>query len=217
MTLASTSTSTTTNERIIITRKTKTAAKSQAQQQQQTQEAQEAQLSLARLESKITIVTDGFIDFVIKKLRSLDRPIIIAAANATTTTITNNNHNNNYNNYNKIGRQNIETICDYLIAMTTEVNPSLMHKRNQMQVLCYLSEHYNNLKPFKQMTSNDIISYLDTLRKPESLDSDHKWIGTYNLRRVYFIRFFKWLYNSNLINPDKRLMPNVMKNIPQLK
>jgi hypothetical protein len=98
----------------------------------------------------------------------------------------------------EVGRQNIETICDYFIAMNSEINPSLMHKRNQMQVLCYLSEYHNNQIPFREMTTEDILAYLDTLRRSESSDPNHKWIGTYNLRRIYFIRFFKWLHSANL-------------------
>ena len=34
------------------------------------------------------------------------------------------------------------------------------------------------------MTREDILSYLDSLRKPEGSDPYHKWIGTYNLRSV---------------------------------
>jgi hypothetical protein len=100
--------------------------------------------------------------------------------------------------------------------MKAEVNSSLMHKKNIMQVLCYLSEHHNNLKLFREMTSNDVLSYLDTLRKPGSSDPYHKWIGTYDLLQVYFLRFFKWLYNPD-IKPDDRPTPDVMKNICQLK
>ena len=154
---------------------------------------QTAQAQLTRLERKIAIATEGQVNFVIKKLRSL------------------------YANNKIVGLQNIEAICDYTIAMNAEVNPSLMHKRNQMQVLCLLSEHHNNQILFSDMTSNDILSYMDTLRKPEASDPNHAWIGTYNLRRTYFLRFFKWLYNPNL-RPQDRPTPNkVMGNILQLK
>jgi hypothetical protein len=187
----STSTKTKTNPlpSSIISAAATTTSQAQTQEQEQ----------LTRLERKITIATESFVPFLIKKLRSLG-------------------NNNNKDGVaakikeNKIGRQNIETICDYLIAMNAEINPSLMHKRNQMQVLCYLSEYHNNQKPFREMTSNDILAYLDSFRKPEASDPNHQWIGTYNLRRIYFIRFFKWLYNPNL-NPNDRPYPDVMRNI----
>ena len=44
----------------------------------------------------------------------------------------------------------------------------------------------------------------------------HKWIGTYNIYRIYLLRFFKWLYYPD-IEPDKRPKPEVIENIPQLK
>ena len=67
--------------------------------------------------------------------------------------------------------------------MNAEVNPVLANKQNQTQILCYLSE-FRKQKPFTNMTREDILSYLDSLRKPEDSDPYHKWIGTYNLRSV---------------------------------
>lgn len=36
------------------------------------------------------------------------------------------------------------------------------------------------------MTREDILSYLNRLRRPESTDPLHKWIGIYNLHKTYF-------------------------------
>jgi integrase len=44
----------------------------------------------------------------------------------------------------------------------------------------------------------------------------HKWIGTYNLFRIYLLRFFKWLYYQD-IEPDKRPKPSVVENLARLK
>jgi integrase len=44
----------------------------------------------------------------------------------------------------------------------------------------------------------------------------HKWIGTYNIYRIYLLRFFKWLYYPD-IEPSKRPKPSVIENIAQLK
>jgi hypothetical protein len=96
----------------------------------------------------------------------------------------------------KQSSENAETIADYVLAMNVEVNPSIAHRSNQIRTLSYLSE-FHKQKPFSKMTRNDIIQYLESLRKPEELDPLHKWIGTYNLRRTYLMRFFKWLYNPD--------------------
>jgi integrase/recombinase XerD len=66
------------------------------------------------------------------------------------------------------------------------------------------------------MKREDVISFLDSVRKPEISDPQHKWIGTYNLYRVLIIKFFKWLYYPEM-QPSKRPKPSLVENIPQLK
>jgi integrase len=66
------------------------------------------------------------------------------------------------------------------------------------------------------MTRNDVMQYLDGHRRPEESDPLHKWIGTYNLRRAYLLRFFKWLYHPKM-EPSKRPIPDVVKNIRSFK
>ncbi|MGI0042432.1 MAG: hypothetical protein ACRD47_01865 [Nitrososphaeraceae archaeon] len=39
------------------------------------------------------------------------------------------------------------------------------------------------------MKRDDIIAYLNSLRKPD--DPSHRWIGTYNLDLLFITRFFK--------------------------
>ena len=63
------------------------------------------------------------------------------------------------------------------------------------------------------MTRDDVLHYFNGHRRPEESDPLHKWIGTYNLRRAYLKRFFKWLYYPEL-EPSKRPIPDVVKNIP---
>src|SRR5437773_10762245 len=74
------------------------------------------------------------------------------------------------------------------------------------------------------MTDNDIFHYLDSSRKPESQDSLHKWIGSYNTKRITMIRFFKWLYYQGIDSPERRnelsriqRKPECIMDIPQLK
>jgi hypothetical protein len=68
-------------------------------------------------------------------------------------------------------------------------------------LLCNLSTFFNkkenksaNAKSFKEMTRQDLLSFLDDRRKPDYVDPLHKWIGTYNTYRMQLMRFFKWLY-----------------------
>jgi integrase len=111
--------------------------------------------------------------------------------------------------------QNAETIADYILAMNVEVNPSNHYRTSQIRTLSYLSE-FHKQKPFLKMTRDYILQYLNSYRRPEELDPLHKWIGTYNLRRVFLLRFFKWLYYPEL-EPSRRPIPDVVKNIPTFK
>ena len=49
-----------------------------------------------------------------------------------------------------------------------------------------------NEKQFLDITREEFQSFLDSLRKPETLDPLHKWIGTYNQYIILLSRFFKW-------------------------
>ena len=116
----------------------------------------------------------------------------------------------------KITRENCLTIINYVLAMQTEVNPSVSTRINTVYKLKLLAGKHNP-KPFKDMTRQDIIEYLDTFRKPESIDPMHKWIGTYEMSRVILLRFFRWLYYPDVTPHKARPKPEVMENIPKIK
>jgi hypothetical protein len=110
---------------------------------------------------------------------------------------------------------NIAIICDYVAALNEEINPSFTYRTDVLAVLCQLSNFVN--KNFKNMIRDDIMQYLNSLKKTEEADPLHKWIGTYNLRRIYLMRFFKWLYYPDIRPTNKRLTPEVVKDISRLK
>ena len=108
---------------------------------------------------------------------------------------------------------NLMIINEYLYSMQTEINLSDSYKFTNTKLLTILSKFHKG-KLFTKMEREDIIGYLNSLRKPD--DALHGWIGTYNLYRILLIRFFKWLYNPKL-EPQQRLRPEVVQNIPKLK
>jgi integrase len=114
------------------------------------------------------------------------------------------------------GKENALTICNYISSIKSEINPSDHYRKDVIILLCNLSTFFKNAKLFKEITREDVLSFLDSFRKAESVDPLHKWIGTYNTYRMHLMRFFKWLYSSN-IEPNKRPKPPVIENIPQLK
>jgi hypothetical protein len=114
----------------------------------------------------------------------------------------------------EMSRENAFVICDYILAMNTDINPSSNYRQTTIQLLIQLSKFLS--KPFDLITREDILRFLDSLRKPESLDPLHKWVGTYNIYNIQLTRFFRWYYSPDL-EPDKRQKPKVVENIPKLK
>jgi hypothetical protein len=109
-----------------------------------------------------------------------------------------------------ISAENALTISEYIMIMKTEINPSDNYRRDNIKLLIRFSMFHHN-KAFKQIIRNDVLSFLESLRKPEASDPLHKWIGTYNLFRMYLLRFFKWLYYPET-EPSKRPRPAMTGN-----
>lgn len=116
----------------------------------------------------------------------------------------------------KISRENCSTIVSYIMAMQTETNLSDDYRLNIINLLKQTAE-YHNPKSFKEMTRQDILDFLDRYKKPESVDPLHRWIGTYEIYRIIFLRFFKWLYYPDISPSKKRPIPPVMQNIHKIK
>jgi hypothetical protein len=116
----------------------------------------------------------------------------------------------------KITRQNCSIIVDYILAMQTEVNPSPRYRVDTIFKLKQLAE-FHNAKSFRDMTRQDVLDFLDNLRKPESVDPMHKWIGTHETSRIILLHFFKWLYYPDFSPARKRPKPAIMDNIAKLK
>ena len=102
------------------------------------------------------------------------------------------------------------------MSMKTETNLSDSYRKSVIILLSKFSIFFRNQKSFKSIIREDVLKFLDSFRKPESVDMLHQWIGTYNMYRIYLTRFFKWLYSPD-IEQNKRPKPSVIENIPQLR
>jgi integrase len=118
---------------------------------------------------------------------------------------------NNNNN-----KENATIIANYIMSMKTETNLSDSYRKSVIILLSKFSIFFRNQKSFKSIIREDVLEFLDSFRKPESVDMLHQWIGTYNMYRIYLMRFFKWLYSPD-IEQNKRPKPSVIENIPQLR
>ena len=86
-------------------------------------------------------------------------------------------------------QDNAVTIANYILCMKHEVNISENYKISSIRTLVKLSNFIN--KPFIEITHQDFLSFLNSLRKPEPVDPLHKWIGTYNNYLVVMFKFFQ--------------------------
>src|SRR5215208_4805315 len=96
---------------------------------------------------------------------------------------------------NKIPKEDAMTVIDYIISLKAEINPSGNYRRDIVKCLTRFiafCHKEREAKKLKQLDRKDVLAFLDSLRKSGIVDPLHKWIGTYNLYRIYLIRFFKW-------------------------
>ena len=67
--------------------------------------------------------------------------------------------------------------------MQTEVSPTEECKINTILKLKHFAE-VNEPKTFCDITMQDVIDFLDSYRKPETVDPLHRWMGTYEVYRT---------------------------------
>ena len=143
------------------------------------------------LEEKINLITDGLLPFFKTVLTT------------------------------RFSSQNANTVCDYIIANRRENNVGTHTIRTKIQTLVNFSEFIGVGKQFRKasdkITKKDVQVFLDHYRKDERADPLHKWIGSYNLKRIILIQFFKWLYDPNNLEPRNRKTPDVVAGIKQYK
>src|SRR5437867_3070171 len=65
----------------------------------------------------------------------------------------------------KVNPENTNIICDYIAAELTEINIKQSTKEGKIKVLIWLSNFYPG-KSFQSMQKNDLLQYLNSLRKP---------------------------------------------------
>lgn len=105
-----------------------------------------------------------------------------------------------------IKAQKQKIIDDYIQARKTETNLAGSMQVVTSDTLNRFSRYVN--KNFNDVAKDDIISFLNSVRKSETQDPIHKWIGTYNLYLMTISTFFKWLYYPK-IEPRERPKPHL--------
>ncbi len=124
--------------------------------------------------------------------------------------------NSLYKELTEISPNNARIMCNYIEAEKVEINIKESTKTDKIKKLCWLSRYLNH-KSFNNMTKQDVVNYLNSVRRPESEDPGHRSIGTYNGIRIVLLKFFRWLYNPDEPDHRKRATSPCMKGIKELR
>ncbi len=121
----------------------------------------------------------------------------------------------------KLSKNNANTVCDYIISNKRENNIGLHNIKLKIQTLVNFSEFIGTSKILSKestdITKDDVQMFLERYRKDEIADPLHKWIGTYNLKLVTLLQFFKWLYDPDNPNSKSRKAPGIISGLRRYK
>ncbi len=76
-------------------------------------------------------------------------------------------------------------------------------------------QRFLDFKDFNAITKDDILNYLNSLRKTTEEDPTNKSIGNRNNKQRVLLKYFKWLYNPD-VDCKKRPTPSCMNGIKVL-
>ena len=65
--------------------------------------------------------------------------------------------------------ENALDTCDYISSLKSEINTSDCYRKNTIILLCTFSIFFKNTKLFKEITREDILSFLDSFREVVNL------------------------------------------------
>jgi integrase len=121
----------------------------------------------------------------------------------------------------KLSSNNVNTVCDYIIANKRENNVGIHNIKLKIKTLVNFSEFIGISKVLSKestdITRDDVQMFLERCRKDETADPLHKWIGTYNLKLVILLQFFKWLYDPDNPDPKSRKAPSIIAGLKRYR
>lgn len=83
---------------------------------------------------------------------------------------------------------NAKVICDYIIAEQNEINIKDSTKETKIKKIPHLSKYFHHQKTFFDMTKEDnILDYLNNLRKTSAVDPNHRSIENWNARQIQIV------------------------------
>jgi integrase/recombinase XerD len=102
----------------------------------------------------------------------------------------------------------LDMILRKVEQMSNKVNPDLLkdfyqhmkdnstsqnYQKGNLKAVVHFAEHIGAATSFYDLDHNRVVGFLDTKIKPEQIDSDKKWITTWNGYLWRLKLFFRWL------------------------
>ncbi len=106
---------------------------------------------------------------------------------------------------------NAKQICDFINAERDEINIKESTAEWHIKVLGQLLR-FHNFKDFKSISKDDILNFLNSLRKTTEEDPINISIGNRNNKQRVLLKYFKWLYNP-YVDYKNRPTPSCMNGI----
>jgi hypothetical protein len=95
-----------------------------------------------------------------------------------------------------LNAENANVICDYILAEQTDINIKESTKEGKIKVLIWLSNYLAN-KPFSQMTKQDILSYLNSLKRKTPIRRSYPQVDRlWNFFKDLFFFLFLFLFDE---------------------
>jgi hypothetical protein len=101
--------------------------------------------------------------------------------------------------------KDILLLADFIIDSYHERNIAVATKQAYITSLVYLSRYLGHKKTFPEMNAQDVIGYLNSIKRSIEADSDQRWVSTYNLNASVYLKFFKWLTQRDLPSSERKL------------
>jgi integrase/recombinase XerD len=119
-----------------------------------------------------------------------------------------------FNKLLKLSNGNGVIIADYLNKYKLEATKGV--KDSTRRTVCNNLEIFAKRvnKPLGDITREDVLGYLDGLKKSEDKDPRQKWKGVATLYSIHITQFFKWFYYPD-ISPKRRQTPAVVEDLPR--
>jgi len=70
------------------------------------------------------------------------------------------------------------------------------YQKGNLKAMIHFAEHIGTATSFYYVDHKQVVRFLDTKIKPEQIDSDKKWISTWNDYLWRLKLFFRWLHNK---------------------